>query len=116
MKKTGDEQDLELHLERTPDILAGLAGRKRPGQTVVGFAAEHGEGALEYGRSKLARKGLDAIVVNDVGRAGIGFDAPDNEVTIVSEGGEVHVPRRDKSRVAAAILDEVGKLLRGGGA
>src|SRR3954452_19865369 len=48
MKKTGDQEDLELRLERTPDILAGLAGRKRPQQTVVGFAAEHGQGALEY--------------------------------------------------------------------
>ena len=69
MKKTGDQEDLHVSLERTPDILAGLAGRKRPGQTVVGFAAEHGQGALEYGREKLARKGLDAIVVNDVGQA-----------------------------------------------
>jgi phosphopantothenoylcysteine decarboxylase / phosphopantothenate---cysteine ligase len=110
MKKTGDEQDLELHLERTPDILAGLAGRKRPGQTVVGFAAEHGDGALEYGRSKLARKGLDAIVVNDVGQVGIGFDAPDNEVTIITADGERHVPRTAKSEVAAVLLDEVRRI------
>ena len=61
---------------------------RRPGQTLVGFAAEHGDGALEYGREKLARKGLDAIVVNDIGRAGIGFDAPENEVTIVTAEGE----------------------------
>ena len=87
MKKTEGADDLEVRLERTPDILAGLAARKRADQTVVGFAAEHGDGALQYGRDKLARKGLDAIVVNDVGQAGIGFDAPDNEVTIITPDG-----------------------------
>ncbi len=110
MKKTGDQEDLQVQLERTPDILAGLAARKRPGQTVVGFAAEHGEGALGYGREKLARKGLDAIVVNDVGQAGIGFDAPDNEVTIITADGERHVARAAKSEVARALLDEVRRL------
>ncbi len=114
MKKTGDQEDLQVQLERTPDILAGLAARKRPGQTVVGFAAEHGEGALGYGREKLARKGLDAIVVNDVGQAGIGFDAPDNEVTIITADGERHVARAAKSEVARALLD-VGRRLRSRG-
>jgi phosphopantothenoylcysteine decarboxylase / phosphopantothenate---cysteine ligase len=114
LKKTGDQEDLELRLERTPDILAGLAARKRPGQTVVGFAAEHGEGALGYGREKLARKGLDAIVVNDVGQAGIGFDAADNEVTVITADGERHVPRAAKSEVARALLGEVRRL-RGAG-
>jgi phosphopantothenoylcysteine decarboxylase / phosphopantothenate---cysteine ligase len=114
MKKTGDQDDLEVHLERTPDILAGLAGRKRPEQTVVGFAAEHGRGALEYGREKLARKGLDAIVVNDVGQAGIGFDSADNEVTIITAVGEHHVPRAAKTEVARAVLAEVGRLRTAG--
>jgi phosphopantothenoylcysteine decarboxylase/phosphopantothenate--cysteine ligase len=114
MKKTGDQEDLEVRLERTPDILAGLAGRKRPGQTVVGFAAEHGQGALEYGREKLARKGLDAIVVNDVGQAGIGFDAADNEVTVITADGEHHVPRAAKAQVARAVLAEVGRLRTAG--
>jgi phosphopantothenoylcysteine decarboxylase/phosphopantothenate--cysteine ligase len=110
MKKTHGQGDLEVRLERTPDILAGLAARKRPGQTVVGFAAEHGQGALEYGREKLARKGLDAIVVNDVGRVGIGFDTPDNEVTIVTSDGERHVPRAAKAEVARTLLGEVRRL------
>jgi phosphopantothenoylcysteine decarboxylase/phosphopantothenate--cysteine ligase len=114
MKKTADDRDLELRLERTPDILAGLAARKRPGQTVIGFAAEHGQAALEYGREKLARKGLDAIVVNDVGQAGIGFDAADNEVTIITAEGEVHVPRTAKSEVARALLGEVHRLRAAG--
>jgi phosphopantothenoylcysteine decarboxylase/phosphopantothenate--cysteine ligase len=114
MKKTEGSDDLEVRLERTPDILAGLAARKRPGQTVVGFAAEHGDGALGYGREKLARKGLDAIVVNDVGQVGIGFDAPDNEVTIITAGGELHVPRAAKSEVARALLGEVRRLRASG--
>jgi phosphopantothenoylcysteine decarboxylase / phosphopantothenate---cysteine ligase len=114
LKKTGGQEDLEVRLERTPDILAGLAGRKRAGQTVVGFAAEHGGGALEYGREKLTRKGLDAIVVNDVGQAGIGFDAPDNEVTIVTAEGERHVPRAAKAEVARAVLAEVRRLRSAG--
>jgi phosphopantothenoylcysteine decarboxylase/phosphopantothenate--cysteine ligase len=73
----------------------------------VGFAAEHGEGAVERGRGKLERKGLDAVVVNDISRVDIGFDSPENEVTIVLPGGERAVPRAAKAQVAAAILDEV---------
>jgi phosphopantothenoylcysteine decarboxylase / phosphopantothenate---cysteine ligase len=114
LKKTGDQEDLEVRLERTPDILAGLAARKRQGQTVVGFAAEHGEGALGYGRDKLARKGLDAIVVNDVGQVGIGFDAADNEVTIITADGEQHVPRAAKAEVARTLIGEVRRLRAAG--
>jgi len=77
---------------------------------VIGFAAEHGEGAVERGRSKLARKRLDAVVVNDISRADIGFDAEENEVTIVLPEGEREVGRRSKAGVAAAILDEVERL------
>lgn len=105
MKKGADET-LELALERTPDVLAGLAAQRRDGQTLVGFAAEHGDGALAYGRDKLVRKGVDAIVVNDIGRSDIGFDVDANEVTIVSAAGERHVPRAPKADVARAILAE----------
>src|SRR4051794_35842872 len=80
IKKEADRLDLEL--ERTGDVLASLAAERRPGQTLVGFAAEHGEG-IEAARGKLARKGLDAVVLNDISRSDIGFDAPHNEVTIV---------------------------------
>jgi len=107
LKKDQAGAELELRLVRTTDVLATLSARRRPGQTLVGFAAEHGEGALEYGRAKLARKDLDAVVVNDIGEAGIGFDAPDNEVTIVTASAEVHVPRTSKAEVATAILDAV---------
>jgi len=102
--------ELRLELERTEDVLSGLAASRRRGQLLVGFAAEHGPGALDYGRDKLARKGLDAVVVNDISEPEIGFDAPDNEVTILTAGGEVHVPRAAKPRVAAAILDAVAGL------
>ena len=106
---------LELALEPTEDVLAALAATRTPDQTLVGFAAEHGEGAVERGRAKLERKGLDAVVVNDISRAGIGFDAPDNEVTIVTAGGRQEVPLGSKESVAAAILDSVGVLRSGMG-
>jgi phosphopantothenoylcysteine decarboxylase / phosphopantothenate---cysteine ligase len=96
-----------LELEATEDIVAGVAAGRRPDQTVVGFAAEHGEGAVERGRAKLSRKGLDVVVVNDISRGDIGFDSAENEVTIVLAGGEAEVGRRPKPEVAATILDEV---------
>jgi phosphopantothenoylcysteine decarboxylase / phosphopantothenate---cysteine ligase len=108
--KKDEREELVIALERTPDILSGLAATRRPGQLLIGFAAEHGERAVEYGRDKLARKGLDAVVVNDIARADIGFEGPENEVTIVTANGERHVPRSSKAEVARAILDVVGEL------
>jgi phosphopantothenoylcysteine decarboxylase / phosphopantothenate---cysteine ligase len=100
-----------IELEPTVDVLAGLAARRRPGQVVIGFAAEHGEGAVQYGLGKLQRKGLDAVVVNDVSQPGIGFDAADNEVTILSRDGRAgSVPRSGKREVARKVLDEVERL------
>src|SRR3954447_8579031 len=107
LKKDATGEALELRLERTTDVLASLSARRRDGQVLVGFAAEHGPGAVAYGREKLERKGLDAVVVNDVSAPGIGFDAAENEVTIVSRDGERHVSRSAKSEVAAAVLDTV---------
>jgi phosphopantothenoylcysteine decarboxylase/phosphopantothenate--cysteine ligase len=106
LKKSGDER-MRVDLERTPDILAGLANMRRADQTLVGFAAEHGEGAIEHGREKLARKRVDAVVVNDIARADIGFESADNEVTILSARGETHVARASKADVARAVLDAV---------
>jgi phosphopantothenoylcysteine decarboxylase/phosphopantothenate--cysteine ligase len=106
---------LSLELEPTTDVLASLSSLRRPGQTLVGFAAEHGEGGVERGRGKLERKGLDAVVVNDIARADIGFDSPENEVTIVTAGGEQPVPQGPKELVAAAILDAVATLRAGTG-
>ncbi len=107
LKKDHAGGELELRLVRTTDVLATLAPRRRPGQFLVGFAAEHGEGALAYAREKLDRKGLDAIVVNDVSTPGIAFDSPENEVTILTVSTEVRVPRASKAEVATAILDAV---------
>ena len=118
LKKTG-RAILELELEPTADVLAGLAERRRDGQTLVGFAAEHGEGALECARGKLTAKGLDAVVVNDISRKDIGFEVDANEVTIVmsagehSQMGQQHVPRAPKAQVAEAILDAVEQLRAG---
>jgi phosphopantothenoylcysteine decarboxylase/phosphopantothenate--cysteine ligase len=118
IKKAGRAR-LELELEPTVDVLAALAARRREGQTLVGFAAEHGERAIECARGKLTEKGLDAVVVNDISREDIGFEVDANEVTILtaapgrSEIGQ-HVPRAAKAEVAEAILDAVERLRDGG--
>lgn len=120
IKKSGRDH-LELVLKPTADVLAGLALARRPGQTLVGFAAEHGQQALEYARGKLVAKALDAVVVNDISRTDIGFDVDANEVTILTrrvgdaEPGERHVPRASKAQVAEAILDEIAQLRLGEG-
>jgi phosphopantothenoylcysteine decarboxylase/phosphopantothenate--cysteine ligase len=116
LKKTSAETPLALSLEATPDIISGLAQTRRPDQTLVGFAAEHGDGALAYGREKLTRKGLDVVVVNDISRGDIGFDATDNEVTIITAGRELTVAKTAKSAVADVILDTVTELRAGLGA
>jgi phosphopantothenoylcysteine decarboxylase/phosphopantothenate--cysteine ligase len=107
LKKSGPEFPATLALEPTPDILRGLARVRRPGQVIVGFAAEHGAQAVAYGRKKLAEKEIDAVVVNDISRADIGFEADSNEVVIVTAEAETEVPRGPKEQVADAILDEV---------
>ncbi len=109
LKKGADER-MRIELERTPDILSGLAAARRADQTLVGFAAEHGAGALQYGREKLARKRLDAVVVNDVSRTDIGFDAADNEVTILTAAGTTQIARASKPQIARAVLDVVVAL------
>ncbi len=100
-----------IETEPTTDVLSDLAARRRPGQVLVGFAAEHGEDALRYGRDKLERKGLDAVVVNDVSEPGIGFDSHDNEVAILTaDGAARRVPRASKESVARAVLDEIERM------
>jgi phosphopantothenoylcysteine decarboxylase / phosphopantothenate---cysteine ligase len=109
IKKAGRDE-LALTLQPTADVLSALAARRRPGQTIVGFAAEHGGDAVAHGREKLARKGLDAVVVNNIARADIGFEGEHNEVTIVTATGERHVERAAKADVARAVLDCVVAL------
>ena len=99
----------ELDLEATEDILAALTARRHEGQTIVGFAAETDAG-VNRAREKLERKGADAIVLNDVSRAEIGFESDENEVLIVERHGEHHVPLTSKEGVADAILDRVEAL------
>ncbi len=118
IKKQGRDE-LELRLQATSDVLGALSARRRPGQMLIGFAAEHGEHALDYGRAKLAGKRLDAVVVNDISRTDIGFDSEHNEVTILTAAngsgpGEAHVPRASKETVAGAILDVVQELRSAG--
>ncbi|HEX3391686.1 MAG TPA: bifunctional phosphopantothenoylcysteine decarboxylase/phosphopantothenate--cysteine ligase CoaBC [Solirubrobacteraceae bacterium] len=108
--KKGGRERLQLELEPTEDVLAGLAARRRADQTIVGFAAEHGSDAVELARSKRSAKKLDALVVNDVSRADIGFDSQDNEVTILTADSQQRVPHAAKSSVAEAILDVVERL------
>jgi phosphopantothenoylcysteine decarboxylase/phosphopantothenate--cysteine ligase len=98
---------IEIYLEPTEDVLAAVAERRRDYQTLVGFAAEHGEGAVERARDKLRRKGVDVIVFNDISRADIGFDSDLNEVVIVEAETERHLGRAPKDEIADAILDRV---------
>src|SRR3954454_2887607 len=101
---------LELSLEPTEDILAALSSQRREGQTVVGFAAEHGGEAAERARGKLERKGADMIVLNDVSDPEIGFESERNAVTLITAAGETEVPIDSKDAVAEAILDGVDRL------
>jgi len=109
MQREGAEA-VRLDLERTEDVLAGVARLRTDEQTVVGFAAEHGAEAISRAREKLERKGLDAIVFNDVSRSDIGFDSEQNEVVIVDREGEHRVELAPKRAVADAILDRVESL------
>ena len=99
---------MTLELQPTADILAEVA-RRKTSQVVVGFAAET-ENVLENARKKLASKSLDAIVVNDVSREGIGFDSDRNAVTFISQSEVVEVPESSKWEVACRVLDQVVKL------
>ena len=98
-----------LELEATEDILREVVAQRVVGTIVVGFAAET-EDALANGRLKLAGKGVDAVVVNDVSVEGIGFDSEQNAGSFLTRSGAVEFPRMSKAMMADRILDEVGKL------
>jgi phosphopantothenoylcysteine decarboxylase/phosphopantothenate--cysteine ligase len=101
---------IDVHLEPTNDILAGLGAERAKGQTVVGFAAEHGEGGVGRAREKLERKGADMIVLNDVSDPEIGFESERNAVTLVEADGEHEIAVDSKDAIAEAILDRVAEL------
>ncbi|MGN6379071.1 MAG: bifunctional phosphopantothenoylcysteine decarboxylase/phosphopantothenate--cysteine ligase CoaBC [Gaiellales bacterium] len=107
--KTGEPWHIEL--VATTDILTCLGDRRRPGQVLVGFAAEHGDGAVERARAKLERKRVDMIVVNDISRPDIGFDVDLNEVTMVTGETTTHIGRRPKRECAMALWDAVSTMV-----
>ena len=113
--KTDDAWRIEL--VRTVDVLAALGEQERNGQVLVGFGAEAGEAGLDRKRRMLADKNLDLVVYNDVSVPGIGFDAPNNEVTLVTKTGERQLAQAAKDTIAAGIVDEIERLFeerRGG--
>ncbi len=110
-KRPKDTSTWTVELEPTTDILQRLGERKRDGQVLVGFAADAGDGGLERAREKLGRKHANLIVFNDVSRDDVGFDTLENEVVLIGADGERAVAKAPKREVAAAILDEVERLL-----
>jgi phosphopantothenoylcysteine decarboxylase/phosphopantothenate--cysteine ligase len=110
IRREGDR--LKLDLIPTEDILASVSSESRPEQTMVGFAAEYGGDAEGRARQKLAGKGLDMVVMNDVSDPRIGFDSTSNAVTLVTASGEIEIPIAAKDEIADRILDEALVLHR----
>lgn len=108
LKRTGP---MTLDLAPTEDILAEVTKQRRPGQLIVGFAAET-ENMTENGRAKLLRKGADAIVVNDVSGEGVGIDADRNAATFLTPSTSIDMPEMPKRKLADRILDEILTLRR----
>lgn len=108
LKRTGP---ITVELAPTEDILAEVVRRRKPGQLIVGFAAET-ENRMENGRAKLLRKGADAIVVNDVLSEGVGFDAENNAATFLTTSTAIELEEMPKRKLADRILDEILALRR----
>jgi phosphopantothenoylcysteine decarboxylase/phosphopantothenate--cysteine ligase len=108
LKRTGP---MTLELAPTEDILAEVTRQRRPGQLIVGFAAET-ENTMENGRAKLLRKGADAIVVNDVSGDGVGIDSDRNAATFLTLSTSIELPEMTKRKLADRILDEISALRR----
>lgn len=108
LKRTGP---ITLELAPTEDILAEVVRRRRPGQLIVGFAAET-ENRMENGRAKLLRKGADAIVVNDVSGEHVGIDADNNAATFLTNSTAIELHEMPKRQLADRILDEILALRR----
>ena len=114
-KRSKDGEPWRLELEPTDDVLRTLGDESANGRVVVGFAAETGDGGLDRARAKRTGKNADLVVYNDVARSDVGFEAGENEVVLISEAGERTVSKAPKSRIAAAIWDEVERLLEENG-
>ena len=113
-KRPKDKDMWTITLEPTDDVLSELGRRRSNGQVLVGFAADTGERGLQRAREKLANKGGNLIVFNDVSQSGVGFEAEDNDIVLISAQGERRIGRRTKEECAVAILDDVEDLLGGG--
>jgi phosphopantothenoylcysteine decarboxylase/phosphopantothenate--cysteine ligase len=113
-KRPKGEEPWTVTLEPTTDVLSELGARRTNGQLIVGFAADRGAQGLARAREKLRAKRVDLVVFNDVSRDDVGFDAPDNEVVLLSTEGERRIEKAAKDRIAAAILDEVAARLEVG--
>lgn len=113
-KRPKDREMWSLDLEPTEDVLAELGSMPSNGRVLVGFAADSGERGLERAREKLANKRGNLFVYNDVSQSGIGFEAEENVLVLVSPRGERRIGRRSKEECAVAILDEVEGLMGGG--
>jgi phosphopantothenoylcysteine decarboxylase/phosphopantothenate--cysteine ligase len=111
-KRPKDSSDWKLTLEPTADVLRTLGDRRANGQVLIGFAADRGEEGLARAREKLNRKRVDLVVYNDISRADIGFDSEENEVVLVSAGGERRLSKAPKDQIAATIVDTAEELLR----
>jgi phosphopantothenoylcysteine decarboxylase/phosphopantothenate--cysteine ligase len=109
-KRTKSAETWTVDLEPTADIARRLGETKRPGQLLVTFGADLGEGGLERKRAMLETKNADLVVFNDVSRTDIAFESADNEVVLVSRAGERRVAKAPKAAIAVAILDEVERL------
>jgi phosphopantothenoylcysteine decarboxylase/phosphopantothenate--cysteine ligase len=112
-KRSKSAETWTVDLAPTDDVLAELGRRRRNGQVLVGFAADEGEEGLVRARTKMANKGGNLFVYNDVSRSDIGFESDWNELVLITQAGERVVSRRSKEECAVAILDEVEALLRG---
>ncbi len=110
-KRSKDEHAWNVELVPTDDVLASLGRRRRNGQVLVAFGADHGDAGLQRKRAMLESKSADLVVFNDIGGDDIGFDSPDNEVVLVSRTGERRVGKAPKAAIAATVLDEVARLL-----
>ena len=102
------DEDVKLSLIENPDIIASVV-RAKQAKVVVGFAAETHD-TLQNARDKRVRKGLDAIVVNDVSDQSIGFNSRDNEVTLIHEGGDIHFGKQSKTAIAQQLMEQVVEL------
>ncbi len=110
-KRPKDGEPWTVDLVPTADVARALGAARRDGQVLVAFGAESGEDGLARKRAMLTDKNVDLVVYNDVGRDDVGFESEDNEVVLVSRGGERTVAKAPKREIAGAILDEVERLL-----